>query len=87
MKCVYEFKYLGIVFDENLSWNFHDKYIFPKLVNNWECQDALGGILHPTVLISFTQLIFVLLWIIETPCRTAPQLQQFVTEEALKTCH
>ena len=37
MKCVYEFKYLGIVFNEHLSWNFHVKYIFPKLVNNWEC--------------------------------------------------
>ena len=31
MKRVYEFKYLGIVFDEHLSWNFHVKYIFPQV--------------------------------------------------------
>ena len=33
----------------------------PESVNDWECWDALGGILHPTVLIPFTQLLFVLL--------------------------
>ena len=31
MKCVYEFKYLGIVFDKNLSWNFHVKNIFSQV--------------------------------------------------------
>ena len=46
----------------------------PESVNDWECWDALGGILHPTVLIPFTQLIFVLLWIIETPCGTAAEM-------------
>ena len=39
-----------------------------------ECYDASGGILHLTVLIPFIQLVFVLLWIIVTPCGTAAEL-------------
>ena len=46
----------------------------PDLVNDWECRKALGGILHKTVLIPFTQFIFVLSWIIVTPCGSAAEL-------------
>ena len=31
IKCVYEFKHLGVVFDERISWNSHVKYVLPQV--------------------------------------------------------
>ena len=70
IKRVCEFKYLGVVSDEHISWNSHVNYVCPER----ERKEALGGVLHPTVLIPFTQLLFVLLWPIVTPCGTAAEL-------------
>ena len=30
IKCVFEFKYLGVVFDEHISWNSHVKYVLSR---------------------------------------------------------
>ena len=46
---------------------------YPELVKDWECWDASGEILHHIALIPFTQLIFVLSWIIVTPCGIAAE--------------
>ena len=46
---------------------------YPELVKDWECWDTSGEILHHTPLIPFTQIIFVLSWIIVTPCGIAAQ--------------
>ena len=75
IKRAYEFKYLGVVFDEDVSSVgipiFSIYYLEP--VKDWECWDASGEIFHHTALIRFTQLIFVLSWIIVTLCGIAAE--------------
>ena len=70
----FEFKYLGAVFDEHISWNSHVKYVLSQAGKRLGMLGRIRGILHQTVLIPFTQLIFILSWIIVTPCGTALEL-------------
>ena len=34
IKRVFEFKYLGVVFDEHISWNSHVKYVLSRAVRH-----------------------------------------------------
>ena len=53
------FKYLRVVFDEYISWNSHVKYVLSRARKRLGMPRRIREILHQTVLIPFTQLIFV----------------------------
>ena len=59
IKRVFKFKYLRVVLDEYISWNSHVKYVLFRAGKRLGMPRRIRGILHQTVLVPFTQLIFV----------------------------
>ena len=74
IKRVFKFKYLGVIFDEHISWNFHVKYVLARAGKRLGMLGRIRGNLTSDCANPFTQLIFVLFWIIVAPCGTAAEL-------------
>ena len=81
---VFEFRYLGVVFDEHISWNSHVKYVLSRAGKRLGMRGHIRGNLLQTMPIPFTQLIFILSWIIVTPCGTAAELATVYHKRGLK---
>ena len=58
---VFEFKYLGVVFDEHFSWNSDFKYVLSRAGKRRGMLARIRWNLYQAVFIPFTQLIFLLL--------------------------